>query len=349
MTTNMTTPGYVRPVRQDILAEVERELRDFLAAERKRWTAVDARAGTLLDAVTDLIEAGGKRIRPAFCVTGYLAAGGDPDRAERVVAAAAAMELLHACALIHDDVMDEADRRRGAPTVHVRHARRHQENGWRGEAHRFGESVAILAGDLALIYSDRFMARAAGDAALWAELRAELIVGQFMDVQAAADPTADEQLCRWIAVTKSGRYTIERPLVMGAGLAGRTDLTAAFGRYGAAVGEAFQLRDDLIDAFGAGPDATGKPAGLDFEQHKMTLLMTLAVRHDPRIRDLQAGGADAARLRALLVETGTRAEIEAHIGRLTDQGCRALDDAPLDPAWRAELAAMARQVAFRDR
>jgi geranylgeranyl diphosphate synthase type I len=328
---------------------VESLLHDFLATERELKTKVDARAAAPIDALTELIDSGGKRVRPSFCIAGYLAAGGDPA-SEGIVAAASALEMLHTCALIHDDVMDASPRRRGLPTVHTKHSTEHTTNGWQGEPRRYGESVAILAGDLALIYADQVMSDASPTlSTVWAELRSELIIGQFMDVMAAAEFCVDPELSRWIAIVKSGRYTIYRPMLVGATLAGRPELEGAFEVYGDALGEAFQLRDDLIDAFGDS-DATGKPTGLDIEQHKMTLLMGLAMDRDQRTRELVLGAdPDPAEVRRLLDDTGVRMDVEAHIDRLVEKGCAAITAAPLDVRWQKELVAMAHQVAYREK
>ena len=343
-----TTGTPHRGPRARLMERVEEQLREFFRAERERWSAEQPRGCHLVDAIAELVAAGGKRIRPAFCISGYLAAGGDPDD-HRVVSAAAGLELLHACALIHDDIMDGAAQRRGAPTVHHHHSARHRRLGRRGDHVRYGESVDILAGDLALVYADRLMATVPLVEPLWAQLRSELIVGQFADVEAAADFSVDLELARWVMVAKSGRYAIHRPLQLGATIAGRPDLAATFEAYGTAVGEAFQLRDDLMDAFGDGA-VTGKPDGLDFERHKMTLLLGLAMQRDPGIRDLLTPGPDSARrLRRRLEETGVRRTVEDHIGRLVEQGCRTLADVPLAPAWHEELTAMAHLVAYRDR
>jgi geranylgeranyl diphosphate synthase type I len=346
-TADPATPATPGRLRRRLLDRVECRIRHFLAAERELRRKVDARASAPIDALSELIDSGGKRIRPSFCIAGYLAAGGDPE-GEGVVAAAAALEVLHTCALIHDDVMDASAQRRGAPTVHTKHSAEHASRGWRGEARRFGESVAILAGDLALIYADQIMSDAYPSVrAAWAELRAELIIGQYMDLVAAAEFSADPELSRWIAITKSGRYTIHRPLLLGAAVAGRAELAAAFGTYGDALGEAFQLRDDLIDAFGD-PGETGKPAGLDVERHKMTLLLSLAMRRDPRVRDLVLGtGPDPVRLRAMLIATGVPGHLERHIDQLFERACGAVTAAPIEPGWQEELVAMAHRVTYR--
>lgn len=354
-TTNVTVRGVaeLRQTRAAIQTQSERAIETVLAAERARWAGDASQALHLIDAIGDLVAAGGKRLRPAFCISGFLAAGGSPDE-PLLARLGAALELLHVSALIHDDVLDSADRRRGRPTVHVAQAAAHRAADWRGSPERFGENAAILAGDLALVYADQLLI-GAGRPVLeeWAVLRSEMMVGQFLDVSVAAEYNADPEVSRWIAVCKSGRYSIHRPLSMGALLAGRTDLSEPFEAYGRALGEAFQLRDDLIDAFGDG-ELTGKPSGLDFEQHKMTLLLALAVQRDERVRDLvlpASGGigrADAEQLRHLLTDSGVRAEVETRIGQLVARALDALQGAPLDDAWRRELTAMAHEVAYRD-
>jgi geranylgeranyl diphosphate synthase type I len=325
---------------------VEQRIRDFLAAERIRWSRVNEQASSVIDAVAGLIDAGGKRLRPRFCLSGYLAAGGDQGGIA-VVPAAAALELLHACALIHDDIMDEASSRRGRPTVHTRHMAEHQRRRWRGDPGRFGENVGILAGDLALVYADQFMAQVPADVGrMWGELRTELIIGQYMDVVSAAAPADGPELARWIAMVKSGSYTILRPLVVGCMVAGRPELAGVFTAYGTALGEAFQLRDDMLNAFGD-PRVTGKPGGLDLEQRKMTLLLALAVQRDGRIAGMIS--SDPGGVRVILEESGAREELEKHIGLLVDEACDAIADAPLDEEWREELAAIAYEVAYRER
>lgn len=324
-------------------------MRDFLARERAFWSSGGVDNTIVpIDAIADLVAAGGKRIRPAFCVTGYLLAGGAPDDPV-IVDAAAAVEFLHAFALIHDDVLDDSAVRRGRPTVHAKYAALHSAAGWRGESRRFGEGVAILAGDLAYAFADCLAADLRADArAVWGELRTEMIIGQFVDVQAAAEFTVDTELARWIAVCKSGRYTIHRPLQLGAAVAGRRDLAPVFEEYGVALGEAFQLRDDLIDSFGSS-DATGKPARLDFQRHKMTLLLALALERDERVRALVAQERwDAEKLSALLVETGVRAEVERRIDRLVEQAITAIDHAQVHEEWKQVLTDMAFLVAHRD-
>lgn len=333
-------------VRDRMLARVEERITALLDGERRRWSAVNERGAVPVDTIAALVGSGGKRLRPAFCLSGYLAAGGDPA-GDVVVDAAAALELLHAFALLHDDVLDDSSMRRGTPTAHVVHAEEHRARGWRGESRRFGEGVANLAGDLAHIYADRLASvLPAGGRALWSELKTEVIIGQYFDVAVAAEFLPDPALSRWIADCKSGRYTIHRPLLLGAFIAGRDDLDDAFGRYGHALGEAFQLRDDLIDAFGDS-DVSGKPAGLDFEDNKMTLLVALAIERDPGIGDLLSG--DPAPLRKALEEMGVRSEVETRIDELVQEARQAAAEAPVAPVWRTELAEMAIRTAYRVR
>ncbi|MDD9378638.1 polyprenyl synthetase family protein [Streptomyces sp. ZAF1911] len=341
-----------------LLARVGVAIDDLLKAETEHWGAVDARVAVPVEAVADIVRAGGKRLRPAFCVSGYLAAGGTADErdaadTETVVAAAAALELLHVFALIHDDIMDNSDTRRGTPTVHAKHAALHAERGWAGEHRRFGEGIGILAGDLALSYANRLASGLTGPALrIWNDLVTEVIIGQQLDIALAAELTADPALSRWVAVCKSGRYTIHRPLALGAAIAGRPELQVPFEEYGVAAGEAFQLRDDLLDAFGDGV-ATGKPAGLDLVEHKMTLLLALAATKDERVARLveegRNGGWDPAELSEALAASGVRQEVEEQIDRLVATACAALDDAPLAEDWDKRLVKMAEQVAYRDR
>ena len=223
-----------------------------------------------LDSLRSLVMSGGKRLRPAFCFWGFRAAGGGDDDAA-VIEAGAAFEMLQAFALVHDDIMDGSATRRGLRTAHLAFGDRHDAAVWRGEARRFGEGVAILIGDLAHVYADRLMADTAAPVrAVWDELRIELNVGQYLDILGTARGDTDHEGARRIARYKSGKYTIERPLHVGAALAGRLDeLQASLSAYGDPLGEAFQLRDDLLGAFGE-EAATGKPVGDDLREGKPT-------------------------------------------------------------------------------
>ncbi len=204
-----------------IAARVEDRIRVVLDEELARWAAVDAELIEPFEALRELVLAGGKRLRPAFCHWAFVGAGGDPtDR--MVVDAGAALELLHTFALIHDDIMDGSPTRRAMDTIHVQFEARHARDGWRGEGRRFGEGVAILAGDLAFVYADRMLAGAPRAAMeVFTELRIEVNVGQYLDLVGTARGRVAEDAARRICRFKSGKYTIERPLHLGAALAGR--------------------------------------------------------------------------------------------------------------------------------
>ncbi|MGY3201290.1 polyprenyl synthetase family protein [Streptomyces sp. TE5632] len=341
--------GVAARSRAAVLDRTEKRLDDLLTAERSRWAAVDARAAVPVDAVGELIRAGGKRLRPAFCAAGFLAVGGD-SADSRVVDAAAAIEMLHAFALIHDDVIDDSALRRGEPTVHVRHIEQHRAHGWQGEARRYGEGIAVLAGDLAFSYAGQLIQELPAEARrVWGRLVSEMIIGQHLDVTVAAASLPDPKLARYIANAKSGRYSIQRPLELGAAIAGDSTSAAAFEAYGTALGEAFQLRDDLIDAYGDA-DAVGKPVGADIAQHKMTLLVSLAALRDAQVGELvQAADWDGAALAEALADSGVRAEVEHRIDELVRQAHEALSAAPISEEWKRELADMASAVAYRDR
>ena len=201
----------------------EDRIRILLDAERERWSHVDSALASAIDALRDLVGAGGKRLRPAFCHWAFVGAGGDPDD-EIALDAGAALELLHSFALVHDDIMDGSDRRRGEPAVHRAFIDQHRDSGWRGQARRFGEGAAILVGDFAFVYADVLMANVPPDArAVFDELRIELCVGQYLDLSATATGGRDATQARTIEWYKSGKYTVERPLHLGAALAGRLD------------------------------------------------------------------------------------------------------------------------------
>jgi geranylgeranyl diphosphate synthase type I len=340
-----------------IAARVERRLRDLLDSEIARWTALDPELTAPLESLASLVLSGGKRLRPAFCHWGWVGAGGDPD--DPVVAdAGAAFELLHAFALVHDDVMDGSDTRRGARTAHLDYAARHAVDGWRGEARRYGEGVAILIGDLAFVYADQFMGGANAEAqSVWNELRIELNIGQYLDVVGTARGQTNQAAAERIARYKSGKYTVERPLHLGAALAGRFgQLAPALSAYGLPLGDAFQLRDDMLGAFGDSV-LTGKPVGDDLREGKPTPMLAIATSRAgkqhaellDRVGAPDLGEDEVVALQAVLVDTGAQAEIEATITALTDQAIAAIGRADIAAVARDELTDLAHFVAWRDR
>ena len=346
-------PESLALIAQRVDVRIERLLRH----EVQRWSSLDADLFEPLEAMRGLVMAGGKRLRPAFCQWGYVGGGGDPDDA-LVVDAGAALELLHTFALIHDDIMDGSSVRRGMRTVHRDFEGRHGRGEWRGEGRRFGEGVAILVGDLAFVYADHLLAnapRAAMD--VFTELRLEVNIGQYLDLLGTVRGEVGVDQARRICLYKSGKYTIERPLHLGAALAGRLDeLGPVLSAYGEPLGEAFQLRDDLLGAFG---DAalTGKPVGEDLREGKPTALYAFAAgAADGAAAKLLADrfgapdltSAEVGELQAILESTGARRQVERCIDRLVGEALDALHRASLDGEAKPRLAELAHFVAGRN-
>jgi geranylgeranyl diphosphate synthase, type I len=323
---------------EDLRTRVRKHLDDFVAVQVPRLDAVSDDLSPFIDSLTDLLS-GGKRLRPAFCYWGWRAAGG-PD-SEEAVTAATSLELLQACALVHDDVMDGSDTRRGLPAVHRRFASLHRGNGWLGSPEAFGTGAAILMGDLCLSWADELlMSCGLPDDALmrakpvYDEMRTELMAGQYLDLLEQARGGGSTERAQRVIRFKSAKYTIERPLHLGVTLAGGdAALLDTFTAYGLPLGEAFQLRDDVLGVFGD-PSETGKPAGDDLREGKRTVLVAEALeaaspaqaaavrRHlgDPR---LDADGV--AMLREVIHDTGALDRVEARITTLTQQCVAALD------------------------
>ncbi|MFM8772557.1 MAG: polyprenyl synthetase family protein, partial [Actinomycetota bacterium] len=251
----------------DLRPRVQKVVDDFIAGHHSILDGISDDLSPLADAVSDLLG-GGKRLRPAFCWWGYRGAGG-PDT-EQALRAAASLEFLQACALIHDDVMDGSDTRRGMPSAHHRFATLHRGAEWRGSPEAFGVGAAILLGDLCLSWADELLMTSGMDAAaitrakaVYDEMRTELMAGQYLDLLEQARGGGSVERAMAVVRYKSAKYTIERPLLLGAALAGASPSMAhALSSYGLPLGEAFQLRDDVLGVFGD-PVETGKPAGDD--------------------------------------------------------------------------------------
>jgi geranylgeranyl diphosphate synthase type I len=344
-------------------AAVQSALDEFLELQAVRLEPLGDDAARLVAAARQSVT-GGKRFRAAFCHWGFRSVLAEPPDPAGLTRAAAALELLHASALVHDDFMDASDTRRGHPAAHKAFESLHREKGWPGRADHYGASSAILLGDLLLSWSDE-MLRTCGlprdvvDAALgfFDTTRSEVITGQFLDVSAQARGESDLDQAMRVLRYKSAKYSIERPLHVGASLAGAAaPLLEKLGAFGLPLGEAFQLRDDLLGVFGD-PFVTGKPAGDDLTEGKRTVLVALAVE---RASDADAGRLDAAlgssltleevaELRRIIEDSGAHAEVEKRIGELTERSLAALDDAPITDVAREalrELAAAATQRAI---
>jgi geranylgeranyl diphosphate synthase type I len=329
--------------RAGLRPRVDKALAAFLAARRTQLLTIDAALERVSDAIDTFVLHGGKRLRPAFAYWGYRGAGGVDSDA--VVAAVSALELVQASALIHDDLMDRSDTRRGEPSVHRRFETLHTVSGWLGGSAAFGDSAAVLLGDLALVWSDELL-HSSGvepDGLLRArpvfdQMRTEVNVGQYLDVLTQASGDHSVERASKVARFKAAKYTVERPLEMGAALAGApSELREAYAGFGLPLGEAFQLRDDVLGVFGD-PVRTGKPAGDDLREGKRTYLVACAwsgLGESGRAA-LEAGLGDqglddsgVARLRELIADSGALARTEERIAILTETALATLDAAPL--------------------
>jgi geranylgeranyl diphosphate synthase type I len=340
-----------------IATRVDARIRELLDEELERWTETGTDLAEPLIALRDLVLAGGKKLRPAFCHWAFVGAGGDPSD-PLVTDGGAALELLHTFALIHDDIMDGSSLRRGTDTIHLTFEQRHALNGWRGEGRRFGEGVAILVGDLAFVYADRLLSTAPLAAIeVFNELRIEVNVGQYLDLVGTVRGQVAEDEARRISRYKSGKYTVERPLHLGAALADRlAELADPLSAFGLPLGEAFQLRDDLLGVFGDA-SITGKPVGEDLREGKPTVLYATAIRGANRKAKAVLGryGApdldedEIAGLQAVLIETGAVDRVEDEIDELVEKAVASLEGAPLAEPARTALTELAGYVAGRDR
>ena len=340
----------------DVASRVDKRLESLLAVERERWAKVDADLVPPIDEIARLVLAGGKRLRPAFCFWGFVGAGGDSTD-ELVIDAGAALELLHAFALFHDDVMDGSLTRRGEPTTNAKFEASHGANKLAGESRRFGDGVAILVGDLAYVYSDQLMRNASPQAwTIWNELRIELNFGQYLDMLGSAMNERRREKAERICRYKSGKYTIERPLHLGALLAAptRDDLIPVLSTYGLPLGDAFQMRDDVLGAFGD-TAITGKPVGDDLREGKPTPLMAIATAraNAAQLNELQlVGNQDLTpeqidRVQEVIRETGALDELETVITHLTDEAIAAVQNVPFAQSVRDELITLAEYVSWR--
>jgi geranylgeranyl diphosphate synthase, type I len=341
----------VRPLRP----RMQRALDEHLQRQRAVLGAQSSDLLPLVDAAADLL-AGGKRLRAAFCYWGWRGAGAADEDA--IVNAATCLEFFHAAALIHDDLIDGSDTRRGMPSAHRRFADVHETAGWRGDPARFGNAAALLLGDLCLGWSDELLTNSGlSEAALrrgrpvFERMRTELIGGQFLDIleqaSGAQDPVRQAARARHVIRHKSAKYSVEHPLLLGGSLAGGAErLLASYSAYGLALGEAFQLRDDVLGVFGD-PQRTGKPAGDDLREGKRTVLVAYARQRasaaqaavlDKFLGDRSLDPVALDELREIIVETGALQRVEHLIDELVATSAGALAEAEIDAEPRAALA-----------
>ena len=338
----------------DVRSRVDAVLGAFLARRRGAVAEADPAAADMVDELIRVVVAGGKRLRPLFCYWGFRAGGGDDG--DEIVRAAASLELLHTFAIIHDDVMDRSALRRGRPATHVALARD-------GDEH-VGISAAILAGDLALVMSDELFCDAGfrperflAGFRWFNRMRSEVVAGQYLDLIASKGAAPGEDVVRRIARLKSGAYTVEKPLLIGAALAGAPpEIEAILSAFGVSLGEAFQLRDDVLGAFGD-PAETGKDADGDFREGKRTLLITRTFERcspeDGRFLEARLGRADLApgdadRIREIIRASGALTATLETVGELTAAALRALDDTVLATPVVAALDELANLAVVRE-
>lgn len=258
-------------------ALVDRRMAQVIERERGHYGHLDPLVDDMFTEIARLVGAGGKRTRPEFAHLGWVAAGGEPY-AQTAVNIGAALEFLHVSALIHDDVIDGAGSRRGAPTTHVRIADEHRRLGWAGEERRISEGAAVLTGNVAYAMADAALGDVnAGARKQWTRVRTEVNIGQYLDLVGSAARQFDEEHVLRVMGMKTAKYTVERPLRMGAAATGTTDefLVDSLGLFGELLGIAFQMRDDILGVFGD-PSVTGKPAGDDLREGKTTYLTAFA-------------------------------------------------------------------------
>ncbi|MGI5466656.1 polyprenyl synthetase family protein [Streptomyces sp. CA-132043] len=342
---------------------VDAVLADFLHAKAR--TAVD---GRLPDEITQLLHgfvfAGGKRLRPLLCALGWHAARGSGDIGP-LIRTAASLEMFHAFALIHDDLMDRSATRRGRPTIHRALAARFRLSRRHDDSEHLGVSAAILVGDLALAWSCELLhtaglcpARLASVLPVIDAMRTEVMYGQYLDVLASGRPSGKTEVPLTVIRHKTAKYTCERPLHVGAIVAGaRPGLLAGLSAFALPLGEAFQLRDDLLGVWGR-PDRTGKPALDDMREGKHTVLIALAFQaaDERQARLLRTHYGDphldednADTVRTILKATGADLAVEHMIADRYEKALTALDRLSIPADARHHLRQLAEQSVWRTR
>ena len=355
------------PEREQWVSHVNTRLQTFLESRAKEMCALGPDVISFDDFARKFLT-GGKRFRALCAIYGFRVHGASVS--PEVIDIAAALEVFHAAALVHDDIMDSSDTRRGNPSAHRAFERLHVDAGWAGDSTSFGINSALLFGDLLLAYCDELMSRAlTGEDSETRDrtrtefdrMRREVPLGQYLDVvEERAWPTVpvDDALDRAgrVVVFKSAKYSIEAPLVIGAALAGASDEDLdSLRSFGLPLGFAFQLRDDMLGVFGD-PDVTGKPAGDDLREGKRTVLIALAMQKldsDGRdqlnslLGDRSLTPQQITSLRTALIDCGAHDEVEKLITDYVAQALHALDDAAFDPQTLESLRELALGVTNR--
>lgn len=352
------------PSAVELASAVTDQLRGYLRGRRGDAAYIGSDYDGLIAVLEQFVLGGGKRLRPAFAYWGWRAVATE-DAHPEVLRLFSALELLHACALVHDDVIDESATRRGMPTAHMQFAALHRGRGWRGSPDQFGISAAILLGDLALAWADDIVAGV--DLPLdaqrrvqqvWADIRTEVLGGQYLDIVAESSGADSIASAMTVNTYKTASYTVSRPLQLGAAAAAdRPDVQATFHELGTDLGVAFQLRDDVLGVFGD-PAVTGKPSGDDLRSGKRTVLLAEAVqladKSDPLAAKLlrnsigtELTDEQVHELCLVIESVGALAAVEDHIDMLTRRALDILNAAPINVQAKVGLAELARLAANR--
>ncbi|MFM8927259.1 MAG: polyprenyl synthetase family protein [Rhodoluna sp.] len=364
--------------KDEFLSRVQIDLDTFCDRQSRDFETISPDLVTVVDFTRSLLQ-GGKRFRALFCYYSFLSALSErkPTEGELagIVGIAAALEMFHAAALVHDDLLDQSDTRRGSPAIHKRFEKLHQEKSWAGSAERFGVAGSVLVGDLMLGWSSEIFGSAllsSTDKEIEAAcrdefslMRVEVMAGQYLDVleeNAAATRTITEAVGRAekVILYKTAKYSIEAPLRIGAAFAG-SDQSALdlYSNFGIPLGIAFQLRDDVLGVFGD-PSITGKPAGDDLREGKRTVLVALTKQaladKSPSMvttfeelltsRELDSSQIDF--LQKLITDSGALDKTERMILELGDRALQTLAAANLDEVGKIGLTALAKKVVDRD-
>lgn len=349
----------------DLPANVERELSRFIAEAAADIQVLEPGFESGVAALTEFVLRGGKRLRPTFAWWGWRGTGGKAADADGVLQVVSSLELVQACALIHDDLIDSSASRRGRPTVHVAFADLHTAQRWAGQPASFGLAAAVLIGDLALAWADDMFASAPLPAAqlgaarpVWRAMRTEVLAGQYLDVGTQASGDTSPEAALRVSRLKTAAYTVERPLHLGAALAGApAGQVAALREFGRDLGIAFQLRDDLLGVFGD-PSVTGKPAGDDLREGKRTLLVAIGLERatdgrrevvEHALGNTLLSEKDVDEVRTILRDVGAVAAVEERIGELTVTALAALDRAELEDGATAQLTELTTKATQRTR
>ena len=346
-------------------SSLTRTIEDFLTEQRSVLAEISEESLPLISSISTLTS-GGKRMRALLCYWGWRAAGGSAGATAPVIAGTA-LEFFQAAALIHDDIIDRSDTRRGRPSVHRQFSTRHSEAGWHLDPERFGVAAAILAGDLCLAFSEELFTAScsdtpgAGARAIFNRMRTEVMAGQYLDLlEEAVGPDQTPEIAEERALNilrfKSAKYSMERPLMLGGALAGADeDLLSAYSAFALPLGEAFQLRDDVLGVFGD-PEVTGKPAGDDLREGKRTFLIARALgasgddtraRINAMLGDTALDDTAVATLRRLIVGSGALEHTEQLIATKSEDAFTALEGLPIDPVSQRALRLLAEAAVTR--